>query len=133
MMSELKSINQKYMIDADITSVWQALVDPVEIEEWGGGPAEMSDQEGEDFSLWGGEIHGTNRQVEAPKLLVQEWYSSDAPDQQTKVTFKLSENEGKTSLELVHENILPENYDDLSQGWKDYYLEPLKELVEAEQ
>ena len=48
----------------------------------------------------------------------------------TKVTFMLSEESGKTKLELVHENIPDKEANDINEGWKIYYLSPLKELLE---
>lgn len=68
-------IRQIYKIHAPISKVWQALVDPRIIEKWGGGPAIMSNKEGFNFSLWGGEIHGTNTKIKPEATLEQDWYS----------------------------------------------------------
>jgi len=52
----MKSIKQTYRIQAPVSMVWQALVDPEVIERWGGGPVKMDDQVGTRFELWGGDI-----------------------------------------------------------------------------
>lgn len=54
----MKTIKQTYLINASRQDVWQALIDPVIIDKWGGGPARMNDRVGTEFSLWGGDIYG---------------------------------------------------------------------------
>ena len=70
----MKNIDQTYEIEAPVANVWQALIDPKIIDEWGGGPAEMKSEAGFTFKLWGGEIHGKNIEVVPNKMLVQERY-----------------------------------------------------------
>ena len=64
-----------------------------------------------------------------PILLVQEWYDQNLK-KPTLVRLELSQNEDQTILHLVHSQVPDDRYDDLSDGWKDYYLGPLKEIVE---
>jgi len=72
----MKSLKQKYVIKAEASKVWSALVEPTEIKNWGAGPAKMKDAEGFKFSLWGGDIWGTNTKVVNKKLLEQDWYAA---------------------------------------------------------
>lgn len=128
----MQTIEQRYIINAPIAQVWQALVDPKIIEKWGAGPAKMDDNTGVKFSLWGGSIWGKNIKVIKEKVLSQEWYSDEDPKwkQPSMVTFKLhTENKG-TVIELVHSNIPDANAKDIEAGWKDYYLGALKAYVE---
>lgn len=125
----MKQIEQTYIVKAPINKVWQALVDPKVIDKWGGGPAKMSANEGSEFSLWGGDIYGTNTKVVANKLLEQDWFGGKW-DQSSKVSFRLSVNGDQTQVKLVQINVPDENAKDIAQGWKDYYLGPLKELLE---
>lgn len=127
----MKTIVQNYDIDAPIEKVWEALVNTKEIEGWGGGPAIMDDKESTKFSLWGGDVHGTNIEVEKFKKLVQEWYGGEWKEPSI-VTFKLQKLGSSTKLELLHENIPDEEYEDIDQGWQDYYLGPLKRYVEQD-
>ncbi len=109
--------------------MWQALIDPIVIVKWGGGPAKMTDIEGQKFSLWGGQVHGTNKEVEKNKKLFQEWWGGrwDEPSQ---VTFLLSEKNGVTTVKLLHDNVPDSEEIDLKDGWHSYYLGPLKKLLE---
>ena len=67
----MKTIHQLYHIHAPIALVWQALINPKVIDQWGGGPAKMSDKK-EKFTLWGGDIWGTNMEVLKEKKLLEQ-------------------------------------------------------------
>lgn len=125
----MKTINQTYLINSKIDRVWEALVNPKEIKNWGGGSAKMDDKVGTNFELWGGDIHGVNTKVIENKVLEQDWYGGEWP-QASKVSFELSEDNGKTKLDLVHENVPDEEEENIDEGWKEYYLGPLKKYLE---
>ena len=126
----MKTIRQEYAIAASLSQVWQALVNPKVINDWGGGPAKMSDEEGFKFSLWGGDIHGTNTKVVKEKLLEQDWFDSSKWDKPSKVKFRLQKAGKNTALQLVHSEIPDASANDIDQGWRDFYLGPLKDLLE---
>ena len=128
----MRNIEQTYEIAAPISTVWRCLVDPGLIEEWGGGPAEMSDEIGADFRLWDGDIWGENIAVEAPNLLKQEWYGGDW-ERPSIVTITLEEQDGGTLLTLHQTGVPEEEIPDIEGGWQIYYLGPLKEMAEDEQ
>ncbi|OGM21540.1 hypothetical protein A2714_00280 [Candidatus Woesebacteria bacterium RIFCSPHIGHO2_01_FULL_38_9] len=125
----MKKLEKSYVISAKKEKVWQALVDPEIIKEWGAGPAKMTEEEGFDFSLWGGDIWGKNTKVIKNKLLEQDWYAGKW-DQPSRVRVSLKEKGGKTILTLVHTDIPDDEFEDISSGWDDYYFGPLKNLVE---
>lgn len=124
-----KVLKQTYKITAPIEKVWNALTDPKIIDEWGGGPAKMGSTESYEFSLWGGDIHGRNTKVIKEKELTQGWMSGKWA-KFSKVEFKLEEKDGVTTVKLTHSGIPPKEFKDIADGWKDYYLGPLKKLVE---
>lgn len=123
-------IKKKYIIKAPINKVWQALVDPKEITAWGAGPAEMSDKPGADFSIWGGDIFGKNKEVNPPHKLVQDWYGSKNWKQPSAAVFNLVEKSGQTELSLEHTGVPKEEVNDFDNGWDDYYLGAIKEYLE---
>lgn len=125
----MKIIHKTYFINAPVEDVWEALIDPDQIEEWSGDAAEMSDKEGASFKLWGGDIYGTNKEVLENKRLVQDWYSGKWKEPSI-LTIELFENNGETRVELVHENVPEEELGEIDRGWDSYYFEPLKEFVE---
>jgi len=125
----MKTIKQSYKIKSPIEKVWQALVDPSLIEDWGGGPAKMGDQAGFEFELWGGDIYGKNIEVVPQSKLVQEWTAGEW-NQPSKVTLTLSGKGNKTTVELLHEDVPDGETLEFEDGWKTNYLGPLKEYAE---
>lgn len=125
----MKHITQTYAIKAPLKKVWQALVDPEIITDWGGGPAKMDEKEGTEFSLWGGDIHGTNTKVVPYKLLTQDWYEGGWV-KPSRVSFTLTHKNEVTTLKLDHKDIPDDAATDIEDGWKTYYLGPMKELLE---
>ena len=125
----MKSIAKMYQIKAPIKKVWKALVDPKIIEQWGAGPAKMSERVGEEFSLWGGDIHGKNIEVGINKKLVQEWYSGNWPEPSI-AKFTLKASKGTTLLELTHKDVPDNEAKEIDEGWDLYYLGPVKKLLE---
>ena len=129
MISSVKSFTKIYSIRAPVREVWQALTDPKKIDAWGGGPAKMEPKAGTKFTLWGGDIHGTNTKVVPEKILMQDWFSGDWPEP-SKVTFTLTGKAYTTEVKLTHTDIPDDEFSDIKSGWDDYYLEPLKTLLE---
>lgn len=126
----MKVIKQQYLIDSTPRKVWKALTDPIKIAEWGAGPAKMTAEQGVKFSLWKGQVFGTNLEVIPNKKLVQEWWGGRW-DEPTTVTFDLIEKDGKTQIKVVQENVPEEAHDELKNGWKKRYLGPLKTYLES--
>ena len=124
-------MNFKYTIDitADPEEVFTALTNPFQIELWSGYPAEMKAEEGFVFSLWEGDICGVNLEVKPNRLLVQEWFFGET-DQRSIVTIKLKKDGPRTRVELEHTNIPDEVFEEIVEGWKEYYLGSIKGLLE---
>ena len=109
----------KMEITADPEEVFAALTNPFQIELWSGYPADMKAEEGYVFSLWEGDITGVNLEVVPGKLLVQEWF---------RITLK---KEGaRTLVGLTHTHIPEDVYEEITGGWKEYYLEAIKGMLE---
>lgn len=125
----MSPIRKKYEINAPLTIVWKALVDPALIEQWGAGPAEMDHKVGTEFVLCGGNIHGKNLAVEEERKLVQEWYTNNwlTP---SKVTISLTQKSGKTIVSLEHKNVPEKEYNDIRDGWDTFYFGEIKKLLE---
>ena len=122
-------LKQEYKIKAPLEAVWKALIDPKIINSWGGGPAKMNEINGFEFSLWGGDIHGKNTKVVRMRELEQDWYGGDW-DKPSKLKFELSEKDGTTTVMLTQTAIPEEEFKDISDGWKQYYLGEIKKLLE---
>ena len=125
-----QSITKEYHINASVSSVWDALINPETIDAWGGGPAVMNNQVGFEFSLWGGSIHGTNTEVINNYKLAQNWFNGDWP-KPSELLFKITESQGDTLLELKQTGVPENEIDDIDSGWDDYYLGAIKSYLES--
>ena len=125
----MKAIRQTYLINASLEKAWKALTNPKYIDAWGGGPAKMDDKKGTHFEFWGGDIHGKNIEVTPKEKLVQEWFGGKW-DKPSVVTFSLTKEDDKVTIDLLHTNIPDNEAKDIEDGWKEYFLGPLKEYLE---
>lgn len=120
----MKDFKKYYSIPASPEEVYQALTRAATIQLWTGAPAVMEEVEGSEFSLWDDSITGRNLQFETGKKIVQEWYfgEHEAP---SIVTIILHPDKKGTSAELRHTNIPDEAFDNITEGWNDYYFASL--------
>jgi len=127
----MKDFKKYYIIGAEPEDVFTALTNPFTIELWSGYPAVMDANPGTEFSLWDGDISGKNMEVETNKKIVQEWYFGDQ-EEKSIVTIKLFENKKGTQVEINHINIPDEDFDNITEGWNDFYMGALKVFFEEE-
>jgi uncharacterized protein YndB with AHSA1/START domain len=123
-------ITKVYVINAPVARVWKALTNADCIELWGAGPAQMRDEVGASFSLWGGDIHGTVTEIVAEQRLVEDWYGGPWPAPSV-ATFTLEPVGEATRLTLTHTGVPDDEGPDFAAGWDDFYLGPLKECMEG--
>lgn len=125
----MKTFKKYYIIPAPPIDVYLALTNPNTIHLWSGEPAEMSDEPGSEFSLWGGAIVGRNLEFEKGKKIVQEWFFGEQ-EEPSIVTIKLHEHKKGTSVELQHTNIPDADYEDIAEGWDTEYFGSLQDFYE---
>jgi len=118
-------------IEAEPEEVFLALTNPFTIELWSGSSAKMDANEGTEFELWEGDICGKNIKIVPNKELVQEWYFDNLPEQSI-VTIKLHPKKTGTSVEVEHTNIPDEAYENINEGWREYYIGAIKRFFEEE-
>jgi len=130
----MKNIKKHYHLKATPEDIFTALTNPLTIEIWSGATAVMDPVVGTEFSLWDGEITGINLEIEPGKKIVQEWYFEDEegipPTHKSIVTINLHQDGNNTDVELLHTNIPDEAFENMVEGWDNYYFKPLKILVE---
>lgn len=84
----------------------------------------MSTEPGSEFSLWGGDITGKNLEFIQDKKVVQEWYFGEQSEKSI-VTISIT-NDGENSIVTVeHTNIPDEDFDDIAEGWREYYFDAI--------
>ena len=126
----MKDFKKYYIIAAPPEEVYLALTLEHTIRLWTGDTAEMKAEPGTEFSLWDGNIIGKNIEFEPGKKIVQQWYFGDSAEESI-VTIKLHPDSKGTSLELRHNNIPDDDYDDIIDGWDNIYMGSLQDFYEA--
>ncbi|TRX64262.1 SRPBCC domain-containing protein [Carboxylicivirga sp. M1479] len=127
-----KDFKSRVKVKAELEDAFAAFINPFTIELWSGYPAVMSDEPNSEFSLWEGDIVGKILEVEDQKKIVQEWYFGEQTDASI-VTLKFFEQGGsKVQIDLEHTNIPEEAFDDIVEGWNDYYLGAIKTFLEVQ-
>lgn len=123
--NDMKSIKKYYKLFAPPADVYNALTNPIMIEIWTGDKASFKAEPGTDFSMWDGAIVGKNVKFEMDKLIQQTWYFDDV---ESLVTIKLHPDKKFTSVELKHDNIPDDAFDNIVVGWDEDYFGALEEL-----
>ena len=123
----MKDYKAYFTIAAPPEMVFLALTREDTIMLWTGFPATMSAEPNSEFSLWDGNIVGKNLKFEKDKLIQQQWYFGDQPEDSI-VTFKSHPHKKGTSIELSHTNIPDEDYENMVEGWKGAYMGGLQEF-----
>jgi len=126
-----KTIRQVVTFKATPHEVYELLMDANKHSKFTGGKAVIGRNVGETFSIYNGEMEGTNIELEPDRKIVQRWRFSDWPkDLFTKVTFSIKEIPTGTYLNFTQSGVPEEDFESVSQGWKDYYWEPMKKMLE---
>jgi len=117
----LKTFKKTFKIYAEPSDVYSALTNPYTIELWSGYPAEMTTEPGSEFSLWEGDITGKNIEFVQDKKVVQEWYFGDQTEKSV-VTISIFPDREYSQVTVEHTNIPDEEFNDIAEGWREYYI-----------
>lgn len=121
----MKSIKRYYKLNAEPEDIYNAITNQIMLEIWTGEKAEFIAEDNTEFTLWDGSIAGRNVKLEENKLIQQIWYFDET---ESMVTIKLHPDGNSTSVELRHDNIPDDAYENISDGWDEDYFDALKEL-----
>jgi uncharacterized protein YndB with AHSA1/START domain len=125
----MKNLRKTIHIKVPRETVFNAITNPLTIELWTGYEARMEAIPGSEFSMFDGDISGRIRTFESPSLLEQVWDFGEQ-EEESLVRIELFEEPGKTRLELIHTNIPDEFYENIEEGWRNFYLGALKSYLE---
>ena len=129
-----KIIRQSFNFKVSPHQVYEVLMDSKKHSEFTRSEAQMSRNVGGQFSVYSGDIQGINLELVPDQKIVQSWRYSNWPESHySKATFSLKEVPGGTRLTFTQTGVPKEFYDDINQGWHDYYWEPMKEMLEKQE
>lgn len=121
------SIHQEVVIPASPDRVYAALTTSAQFTDASGGrPAEINANDGGEFSLFGGAIHGRQIELVPGARLVQAWrVKMWEPGTYSLVRFTLTAEGSGTRLVLDHSAFPQGQEEHLAAGWSANYWEPL--------
>jgi activator of HSP90 ATPase len=127
----MKTIRQSVIFKASPHEVFEALMDSNKHSEFTGEKASISREVGGEFIAYGEYIKGVNLELVPDKKIVQSWRGNDWPEgHYSRVTFFLDEVKEGTRLTFTQTGVPDEHYDEISQGWYDFYWTPMKKMLE---
>lgn len=121
------AIKQSISIDSTPEKIYQALMSEKEFSDWTGAPAQITADEGGEFSCFGGQITGRNIELSPHKRIVQAWRAGPWPEGvYSVVKFDISKSGSSTQVDLEHSGYPDGGEEHLEGGWHKMYWEPLK-------
>ena len=98
-----------------------------------GGGAKISRKVGGKFFVWDGWCDGKNLELQPDRKIVQSWRAEMdgwPENHYSKITFSFSKTKSGTKLTFIQTSLPSECAAEISQGWKEHYWRPMKEMLE---
>ena len=125
-----KTIRQSATFKTTPHEVYEALMDSRKHARFTGAKASITRKVGGKFTAYDGYIEGINLSLAPDKKIVQSWRGSDWPEgHYSRATFSLKKVKNGTHLTFTQSGVPNQYYNDIKQGWHDYYWKPMKEML----
>jgi activator of HSP90 ATPase len=121
-------IQQKTTIPATPEQVYEAYTNPKKHTEFTGSKATGKPTPGTKFTAWDQYIFGTYLELQKPNKIIQEWQTTDWPENYppSKLELTLKPTPEGTEITLTQTNIPTQQKNELTEGWQEFYWKPLK-------
>ena len=128
---ETKTIKQTATFKATPHQAYEALMHSKKHAQFTGGKASISRKVGGKFSAYDGYAEGVNLELAPDEKIVQTWRANDWPaGHYSRVTFAIKEVKGGASLTFTQSGVPEDQFEDVAQGWRDWYWLPMKQMLE---
>ena len=126
-----RSLHQIITIEADPHEVYEVLIDSEKHSNLTESNAKMSRKIGGKFTAFDNWASGKNIELVQDKKIVQTWRGEDWPEgHYSTITFLFKKHGNETIIDFKQTEITDDVYEDIKQGWIDYYWDKLKEYFE---
>jgi activator of HSP90 ATPase len=131
MIMKTKTIKQTIDFKLPPSEIYGLLMDSEKHSAITGSEAEISNEVGGKIWAYDGYITGENIELVPDKKIVQKWRGSDWPEGHfSKATFKLDKTKEGTKLTFTQTSVPEEVFEDVAQGWYEFYWDPMKEMFD---
>jgi activator of HSP90 ATPase len=126
--TKIKTIKEKVIIPTSPDALYEAFMDAKIHSAFIGSKATCDPEIGGKFTAWDGYISGKNLELEKGKKIVQEWVTTEWPEDYPPSRLELAFKKVKegTEISMVHSDVPAEQAEDLKEGWSEFYWKPLK-------
>ena len=129
MAEKTKTIRQRvFFPGVKPVEIYDALINAKKHSAFTGAKATGVARAGGKFTAWDGYIFGKNVKLVANKKIVQEWQTTEWPEDAEPSTFELTftAKKGGTEISMVHSNVPAEQAAGYKSGWNEFYWNPMK-------
>ncbi len=127
---KIRNLKQSANFKAIPHEVYEMLMDSKKHAQFTGSPAKISRTVGGVFNAHGDYIEGKNVELIPDHKIVQMWRGSNwEKEHYSTVTYELTATKGGTKLTFTQKDIPADDYENIKQGWIDYYWEPMKAML----
>jgi activator of HSP90 ATPase len=125
-----RTIRQTITFHAGAHDIFEMLMDEKKHALFTGSPARIDRYMGGTFSTNDGYSTGTILELVQDAKIVQTWRAEDWPEgHYSKLTITLSAVSSTTKLSFVQTGVPSDQFDEISQGWYDYYWNRLEAFL----
>lgn len=126
------TIKQSITFNASPKTVYDLLMNAKKHGAFTGGKVKMSNKINGRFEVFDGYCHGYNIELKEAKKIVQAWHFTEEgwPEDHFSIcTFEFNKTPKGTKLSFTQSHIPANKHKTLKTGWKQYYWEPMKEML----
>ena len=127
-------IHQSVVLAAGAEALFEMYLNPQAHGAITGAAVTIGSEPGSAFSAFDGALSGQVLVVVRPRLIVQSWRSTkfkdDDPDSTLILSFTGEGEQGR--IDLVHIDVPEHDYQDVVEGWQNYYWTPWRAYLEAD-
>ena len=113
--------------------IYSAWLNSKEHSKMTGSKAKVNQKLNSSFSAWDGYITGKTTELQPNKKIIQQWRTTEFPDDapDSIVEIELKETADGTELIMLHKNIPEGQGESYKNGWDDFYFKPMEEYFKS--
>lgn len=125
-----RTIRQQVTFKGTPHELYELLMDEKRHAEFYGSKMTISRKVGGRLISGDGYIEAVNLELVPDKKIVQQWRDTDFPEgHYSRATWEFTPAPGGTRMVFTQSGVPEDQYEATSQGWRDYYWEPMKEML----
>jgi activator of HSP90 ATPase len=128
-----KTIRQTINFKASPKEVYEILMDSKKHAEITDSEVTMSKKIKGKFSAFGGYCKGYNIELQEGEKIIQAWNFDEYewPEEHFSIcTFLFEKTDAGTKLSFVQKGVPAQKYEDIKNGWHQYYWTPMKDFID---